>query len=122
MSILLFKPNSNSSISESSELKSENFFFSFDLVFLSDILAIAADLFGKPVSETVVVGEVTTGTVLGVGVVVVAVVTGVGFVVLVVEDEAKKSSVSLVGSAGAAVLDARVLDVGALLAVFLGRL
>ncbi len=50
MSILLLEPNSNSSISESSESKSENFFFSFELDCLWDIAAIAAVLSGKPVT------------------------------------------------------------------------
>ncbi len=50
MSILLLEPNSNSSVSESSESKSENFFFSFGFIRLLDLAAIAAVLFGKPVT------------------------------------------------------------------------
>lgn len=65
MSILLvLEPNSNSSISESSELKSENFFFSFKLVCLA---AIAAGLSGKPVTGATTEGGEAIGTFAGAG-------------------------------------------------------
>lgn len=59
LSVLLApEPNSKSSISESSESKSENFFFSFRLVRLA---AIAAGFSGKPVTEGTADGGVATG-------------------------------------------------------------
>lgn len=75
----MLKPNNNSSMSESSESKSENF-FSFNLVCLSDIAiaAVAATVFlvlsDKPVTDdgddegaVVILGGETTEAVTGEG-------------------------------------------------------
>jgi len=131
LSILLLKPNSNSSISESSESKSENFFFSFELVCLSDIAAIAAGLSSKPVTGTgggtVIEGGGITGTAAeaGGGITGTAAEAGGGItgtaaeaggddgIVLVDLGEAKRSSFSSVEMAAAAAPVGRVFLVGA---------